>query len=375
VRKKKELEEKAAIEKTEEALRKFEEDGVAPTYDHLIELGCDRGRQGSLICPPKVLKAMEMGRKKRKKNNLGGAPEGLSALEGEEEPEESPPRQRRFGRWTRRESSPHRLPEVEHDPNMRMVTLPEYAVPGLEMEYETEDKKKMTFKVPENAKPGQKIWVDQGKQDQGEGGAGGGAKVGPDVVSVKLPMGARPGDTIQYTTPEGATMRTEVPEGKRGGQYIAAKRPQPILVPPDAEPNQPFTFENREGEKVEFTIPSNYKPGMSLFANERDLYRPKKSKRTKDIVQLPPNAEPGMKVVFKTKGGAEMEVEVPKGAKPGERITVARPRQMKVRLPVGDKFKRGKVMQFGIDGPKSSEMKEFRIPPNTKPGNIITVKW
>merc|ERR1719356_1040602 len=130
----------------------------------------------------------------------------------------------------------------------------------------------MNATVPEDKKPGDKFDVTL-----------------PTQVTVEVPEKAKAGDEVVFVNPaDGMKMKCLIPEGKKGGDEftvpISVGIPRPTMVtltvPEGAEPGQTLAFDGPSREKLQAVVPPEKKPG--------DTFQ----------VPLPPPQQPPLEVII-----------------------------------------------------------------------------
>eukprot|EP01052_Picozoa_sp_SAG31_P000672 SAG31_NODE_19_length_35031_cov_42.510707_23_plen_249_part_00 len=210
-------------------------------------------------------KAQAVGWLQRTDNNAEAAIEHL--LAGHDPADYQPPH---------RDTGPPPAPSTGPPPpagadGTRMVTM-ELALPagvrgGQVLQVTTPSGKVISMAVPMGARPGMKIRFRITPEDATA------SQSRFCTLEVIVPPGAVPGQTIQVRAPNGEVISVQVPHGARNGQRIQfqvdnrySRKPitLELLVPPGSMPGQLITIADPQGRQHTVQIPNNATPGSRI---------------------------------------------------------------------------------------------------------------
>jgi len=129
------------------------------------------------------------------------------------------------------------------------------------------------------------------------------------------------------------------------------------------KPGEPFMVQGPLGP-IRVEPPPEAQPGMSL------LYR--LAPRPDFRVQVPPGARPGSQMKFVRSDGVEVIVQVPAGVSPGDSFDVTPPALM-VKVPEGAGPGAYMIFKNPCDS-EESEWYRVRVPEGAQPGNFLTAR-
>merc|ERR1719171_1148261 len=164
-----------------------------------------------------------------------------------------------------------------------MLTVPPGAKAGDALAFTLPDGRQMSLTVPAGAAPGDRLSVPNASA-----AATGGA------MTITLPAGARPGDHLRIPLADGTSMEVTVPEG--------------------AQPGDSLSFPTEQAPPPETPAPAAKKGGW--FGGRE---KPAASTVT---VTVPEGAHPGDQLQIPLPDGTSLAITLPEGARPGDDLEV-----------------------------------------------------
>ena len=145
---------------------------------------------------------------------------------------------------------------------------------------------------------------------------------GHSLMSVQCPQNVYAGQPLQIQTPSGL-MRITVPQGVSPGMTfqiaVPSTQPTPVVVPmtmPMANPNA-IAQQQRE---------MNFYQQQQALAQQQQFQpqQPQQPQKVQKSVQvtIPKGVRPGNKITINLPDGRQVQITVPKGMRPGNKMTV-----------------------------------------------------
>merc|ERR1719387_1807941 len=226
-------------------------------------------------------------------------------------------------------------------PGMIDLVVPPKAVPGFtRVTKDLPEGRSVEGVVPKGARPGDHFHVPLPPAHALPAAA---ATTGGSTM-LTVPPGAKAGDALAFTLPDGRQMSLTVPDGAAPGDRLSVPNASAaatggamtITLPAGARPGDHLQIPLADGTSMELTVPEGSQPGDSLsFSTEQAPPAPapaakkggwfggrEKPAASTVTVTVPEGAHPGDQLQIPLPDGSEVTITLPQGARPGDDLEI-----------------------------------------------------